>query len=177
MRKLNLAIVCGIFVGLVAAMPNASAQQPPATAPAAPVARSSDDPAAVAEMLFAAMREKSAEKIRALFLPEGRLVAIDKPKDGHGLSKTRLFTPDAFATAIAGGQGDYRELMPKKNVEVTGDLALVWGRYTFYLGDKFSHCGTNAFHLVRTEAGWKIADIASTLEFQCETSAAPPRSQ
>jgi hypothetical protein len=51
---------------------------------------------------------------------------------------------------------------------VTGDLALVFGRYTFHVGDKFSHCGTNAFQLVRTEAGWKIANVASTLEFQCD---------
>jgi hypothetical protein len=174
MRTLLKITLIGIFVGLVSNGPEVRAQiatPPPAiTTPA----NTSDDPAAVAEMLFAAMREKSADKIRALFLPEGRLVAIDKPKDGHGLSKTRLFTPDAFATAIAGGQGDFRELMPKKTVEVTGDLALVWGRYTFYLGDKFSHCGTNAFHLVRTEAGWKIADIASTLEFQCDGEAKKP---
>ena len=47
-------------------------------------------------------------------------------------------------------------------------MAMVSGRYTFYVGDKFSHCGTNTFNFVRTETGWRIANAASTLEFQCE---------
>jgi hypothetical protein len=93
------------------------------------------------------------------------LVAIDKPKRGTGPSKTRVFTADQFAQTIAGGQGEYIERMPNPSVELHGDLALVTGRYTFHLGNKFSHCGTNAFQLVRTEAGWKIANGASTLEF------------
>jgi hypothetical protein len=47
-------------------------------------------------------------------------------------------------------------------------MAVVTGRYTFYVGDKFSHCGANTFNLVRTEAGWLIANGASTHELQCE---------
>ena len=58
--------------------------------------------------------------------------------------------------------------MPDKDVRIDGDLAIVSGRYTFYVGEKFSHCGLNTFNLVRTETGWQIANAASTLEFQCE---------
>jgi hypothetical protein len=130
-----------------------------------------DDVKAASEIpdkLFAAMRAKNAEAIRALFMPESALVAIDKPRSGEGLSKTRVFTADGFAKMIAAGQGEYIEKMPYKKTEISGDLAMVSGRYTFYVGDKFSHCGTNAFHLVRTAEGWRIAGGASTLEFQCE---------
>jgi hypothetical protein len=132
-------------------------------------AKTSDDAAAVTDMLFTAMRSKNADGIRAVFIPEGQLVAIDKPRDGKGLSKTRVFTADAFAKMIAGAPGDFIEKMPEKDAKISGDMAMVSGRYTFYVGDKFSHCGTNTFHLVRTEAGWKIANGASTLEFQCGT--------
>jgi hypothetical protein len=131
-------------------------------------AKTSEDAAAIPDMLFAAMRAKNADNIKNLFLPEGQLVAIDKPRDGKGFSKTRVFTGAAFSTMIAGGAGEYVEKMPSKKVEISGDVAMVSGRYTFYVGDKFSHCGMNTFHLVRTEAGWKIANGASTLEFQCE---------
>lgn len=130
-----------------------------------------DDLKAAAEVpdrLFAAMQAKTADAIRALFTPEGQLVAIDKPRSGEGLSKTRVFTADAFAKMISEGKGEFIEKMPNKEVKITGDLAMVSGRYTFYLGDKFSHCGTNTFHLVRTADGWRIAGAASTLEFQCE---------
>ena len=122
--------------------------------------------AVVADKLFEAMQAKNSEAIRALFIPEGQLTAIDKPRDGsQGLSKTRNFTADAFAKNIAGSAGEYIERMPEKEVKIYNDAAVVFGRYTFHVGEKFSHCGANAFHLLRTETGWKIANATSTLEF------------
>ncbi|HJR09566.1 MAG TPA: nuclear transport factor 2 family protein [Pyrinomonadaceae bacterium] len=123
---------------------------------------------AVANKLFEAMRAKNADAIRALFMPEGQLVAIDRPRTGDGLSKTRVFTADAFAKMISEAKApEFIERMPQPEVKIFGDMALVYGRYTFHVGDKFSHCGTNSFHLVRTPDGWKIANAASTLEFNC----------
>ena len=125
----------------------------------------SDEDAAVAVVnkLFAGMKAKDAEQIKSVFSPEGQLVAIDKPRDGNGISKTRVLTGEAFATMIAGNKGaDYIEVMPSPEARVTGDLSVVSGRYTFHLGEKLSHCGTNTFNLVRTETGWKIANAAST---------------
>ena len=125
---------------------------------------------AVTRKLFDAMRAKNADAIRALFTPEGQLVAVDKPRTGEGLSRTRAFTADAFARTIAEARGgEFIERMPQPQVNLFGDLATVYGRYTFHVGDKFSHCGTNTFNLVRTAEGWKIANAASTLEFRCET--------
>ena len=123
----------------------------------------------IPDKLFAAMRAKNFEAIRAVFTPEGQLVAVDKPRDGKGISKTRVFTAESFAKAISEAKaGEFIEKMPDKDVRIDGDLAMVSGRYTFYVGEKFSHCGVNTFHLVRTETGWLIANAASTLEFQCE---------
>lgn len=123
----------------------------------------------IPDKLFAAMKAKSFADIRGVFTPEGQLVAIDKPRDGKGLSKTRVFTAESFAKQISEAKSaDFVEKMPNKEVKIAGDLAMISGRYTFYVGDKFSHCGLNTFNLVRTETGWKIANAASTLEFQCE---------
>lgn len=163
MRRSLLFTIFTLFTTL-----GAFAQDAVPVKPAGPV-KTSDDPAAIPDMLFGAMREKNAEKIAFLFTTGGQLIAIDKPKDGKGVSTTRLFTGDAFSKMIAGAKaGEFIEKMPEKDVKVTGDLATVSGRYTFYVGDKFSHCGTNTFHLVRTDAGWRIANGASTLEFQCD---------
>lgn len=134
-------------------------------------AQNADSKAAseIPDRLFAAMKAKNFEEIRAVFTPEGQLVAIDKPRDGKGISKTRVFTAESFAKTISEAKGaDFIEKMLDKDVKISGDLAMVSGRYTFFVGEKFSHCGTNTFNLVRTEAGWKIANAASTLEFQCE---------
>lgn len=124
---------------------------------------------AVVNKLFAAMKARDSDQVKAVFSAESQLIAIDKPKEGSGISKTRLFTGEAFAKMIADNKGaDYIEVMPSPEARVSGDLAVVSGRYTFHVGEKLSHCGTNTFNLVRTEMGWKIANAASTLEFQCE---------
>jgi hypothetical protein len=123
----------------------------------------------VVNQLFDAMRSKNAGQIRSVFTADGQFIAIDKPRDGKGPSKTRLYTGEAFAKMIAESKGpEYIEKMISPEVRVTGDMAIVSGRYTFYLGDKFSHCGTDTFTLTRTESGWKIVQGAFTLEFGCE---------
>ena len=43
---------------------------------------------------------------------------------------------------------------------VTRALASVWMDYRFYVGECFSHCGVDTFHLVRTAEGWRIVDLA-----------------
>ncbi len=126
-------------------------------------------PLAVIDKLWEAMRAKNFEAISSLFTPEGQLVAVDKPRDGKGISKTRVFTAEAFAKMIAEAKApEFIEKMPQPKVEMFGDLATVSGRYTFHVGDKFSHCGTNTFNLVKTETDWRIANAATTLEFQCD---------
>ena len=155
MNKILFAIIFLIFIS------NAFAQN----------AKSEDVKSAseIPDKLFAAMKAKSFEDIKNIFTPEGQLVAIDKPRDGKGISKTRVFTADSFAKMISEAKGgEFIEKMPDKDVKIDGDLAIVSGRYIFFVGDKFSHCGLNTFHLVRTETGWKIANAASTLEVQCE---------
>jgi hypothetical protein len=137
-----------------------------------PIFSQTDDKKAALEAvdkLWAGMKAKSAEQIKAVFLPGGQLIAIDKPRDGKGISTTRILSGDAFAKLISEAKApEFVESMPSPDVRVSGDMAVITGRYTFHVGDKFSHCGTNTFNLVRTETGWKIANAASTLEFQCD---------
>ena len=153
-----------LVVALISAGVHVKAQTQPKPANA------NDATAAVqlVESLFTAMKAKNAEAISALFMKDGQLVAIDRPRTGDGPSTTRIFTGDSFAKVIAESKAtDLIEQMKDPEVRVFGDMAIVFGRYTFHLGEKFSHCGTNSFHLVRTSEGWKIANAASTLEFNC----------
>lgn len=124
---------------------------------------------AVVDQLFAGMKLKSAEQLKGVFTPEAQFIAIDKPLDGKGISTSRVTTGEAFVKMISGSKSpDYIEKMINPDVRISGDMATVSGRYTFYVGDKFSHCGTDVFNLVRTVAGWKIAQGAFTLQFQCD---------
>lgn len=40
---------------------------------------------------------------------------------------------------------------------IEGDAAVVWGRHGFEVDGELSHVGVDAFHLLRTEEGWKVA--------------------
>lgn len=42
------------------------------------------------------------------------------------------------------------------------DLATVTMDYSFYYKKQFSHCGINAFHFLKTDAGWKCTGIDDT---------------
>lgn len=119
------------------------------------------DALAVVNKLFDEMAAANAAGILATGTAENQLVAIRKLRDG----KTRIdvIGGDAFSKMFT-KPGGTKEIMYAPKVEVSGDWAMVWGRYAFYAGDKLSHCGINQFNLVRTEAGWKIANGASTMD-------------
>jgi len=116
---------------------------------------------AVVNKLFDEMAAANAAGILATGTAENQLVAVRKLKDGK--SRVDVIGGEAF-TKFFTKPGAFKEVMYEPNVEVSGDWAMVWGRYVFFVGDKVSHCGINQFNLVRTDAGWKIANGASTID-------------
>jgi hypothetical protein len=116
---------------------------------------------AVVNKLFAAMRAKDAAAMRAIFSSEGQLAATQRR---NGQPSVRVYNGEAFAKLIVDTPGVLKERMYKPEMLVSGDLVLVRGRYGFYVDERFSHCGTNSFHLMRMADGWKIVNAASTIE-------------
>ncbi len=128
--------------------------------------RSGDEKAAldIANKMFAEMANHDPAAIAALYMPGSQLAAVFKTKEGK--SATRFFTGEAFSKNFAEKKSEIKEDMYAPEVKIYGDLALVFGRYVFFVDNKISHCGVNAFHMVRTDAGWKIANASSTMEPQ-----------
>ena len=135
--------------------------------PASAFAQKAEDEKAsmqIVNTMFAEMANHNPPAIAALFTPEARLTAIIKNKENK--SVVRVLTGEAFSKNFAENRGPIREDMYAPEVKIFGDLAMVWGRYVFFSNGKIAHCGVNSFHLVRTDAGWKIASISSTMEPQ-----------
>ena len=44
---------------------------------------------------------------------------------------------------------------------------LAWVPYAFYLGDRMSHCGTNAVQLAKRGGQWQIVQITDTRRSDC----------
>jgi hypothetical protein len=138
--------------------PPASAQPAPATSSAAEDERAA---MAVVQGVFDAMRTRDTASLRAAFVP-GASLATTFVRDGQPV--VQRDSVEAFvrstASAPAGLLLDERLYHPQ--VRVSDGLASVWVEYDFYAGERFSHCGVDAFHLARTPEGWRIVHLADT---------------
>lgn len=124
----------------------------------------SKDALAVVNKLWEAMTAHKPAEIVALHTAEAQLVAIMKNKEGKTVIRT-IKAAD-FANNFAEKKAEILEDMYAPKTEIFGDFAQVTGRYVFFVNGKISHCGVNAFHLVRTDGIWKIAGASSTMEPQ-----------
>lgn len=116
----------------------------------------------VINTMFAEMANHNPEAIKAVYTSEALLAAMIKNKEGKTV--TRYLTGETFSKNFAVKKSELKEDMYEMKTEIFGDLALIHGRYVFFVDKKIAHCGVNAFHLVRTDAGWKIAGASSTIE-------------
>ncbi len=114
----------------------------------------------VVKRLFDTMQARQGENLRDLFLPEGRLVSTQMRQGQPG---TRFLTREEFVKLTVESKEPFLERMFEPEVRIQGDMGVVWGRYDFHVGQRLTNCGFNSIQLLRTNEGWKIANIASTI--------------
>jgi hypothetical protein len=120
-------------------------------------AAAADSVIAVVQRFFDVMAAQDVEGGRAVLIDEGRFFAVRQ--DGS----MRTFTNAEFLADLPAEDG-LHERMWDPEVRVHGPIATVWTPYDFHIGGEFSHCGVDAFNLVRTADGWKIAGGVYTVE-------------
>lgn len=116
----------------------------------------------VIEKLFDGMREGDSSKVASVFDKEVSMLTSYTNKEGKKIiSKGDL---SRFLTAIGTPHEKvWDEKIWNTQIMIDGGIAQVWTDYAFYVGTDFSHCGVDAFHLVRRgEAGWKIVHLMDT---------------
>jgi len=125
-------------------------------------AQSADDAVkATVNKLFEGMRKGDSALVRSCFVPGTALQTVAADRTG----KLSLTTEplDSFLVAIARPHKQvYDERIRFDAVKIDGALAMVWAPYEFYVGDKFSHCGVDAFNLMRVGEEWKIIYLVDT---------------
>jgi ketosteroid isomerase-like protein len=141
---------------LLAAAP-LGAQAP--TAPATADTRA--EALAVVKRLFDAMRAGDSAAVRAVFHPQAQLSSALVGRDGA--PQVRIDSLASFLRAVGTPHPEvWDERTSGEVVHVDGPLAVVWTRYAFYAGQKFSHCGVDAFQIAQTSAGWRIVSLIDT---------------
>jgi hypothetical protein len=112
------------------------------------------------DQLFDGLRKNDSTMAKATLGPKVRLLTVME-KDGQTVVQE---TPmSEFLKAVGTPRGVVLdERLLRYEIRIDGPLATAWTPYEFYVGDKFSHCGIDAFQLCQTAEGWKIIQITDT---------------
>ena len=117
--------------------------------------------------LWEGMRTGDTTRVRAVLHPDARSYSVGI-RDGQ----TLLYQEDSmagFLTELGTPHEEaWDERVSNEEVRVDGPFATYYADFEFWLGERQSHCGVDAFHLVRTdEAGWQIVVLSDT-RHRCE---------
>ena len=126
---------------------------------------------AVIDSIWVAMQRSDSALLRKSFTEDATLVTIYRSKAKGQVLEREGLAP--FLKSVGTPHEDvwYEETWNYK-IQVNADLASVWCDYAFYLGNTLSHCGVNAFHLHKSEAGWRIFHLSDTRQrLNCEVPA------
>ena len=161
---------CAALVLLACAFARPAAAQPVAGGDSAAVV-------AVVQRLFDAMSRRDTVAARALLLPGSQFISVRPAAANAPAAAPRRQSDTTFLRSLASGRERLLERFWAPTVKVHGPLADVWAPYDFHVDGKFSHCGIDAFTLLRTASGWQIASIVYTVESAgCAASPlGPPR--
>jgi len=115
---------------------------------------------AVVQRLFDGMRAGDSAAVRSVFHPKAQFFSA---LERQGAAQVRFEDPEGFIKAVGTPHDQvWDERTRNEVVHQDGTLAAVWMDYSFYTGDRFSHCGVDAFLLARDGADWKIVSLADT---------------
>jgi hypothetical protein len=130
-------------------------------APLAAQQTAADSVKAVILRTFDGMRAGDSTMVRSSLSPAGVTLTSVMVRDGRTVSRSGSM--DDFIRAVGTPHPEvWDERVSNFVVHVDGPLAHAWMNYTFYAGDRLSHCGVNSIQLVRGDEGWKITSITDT---------------
>lgn len=128
-------------------------------------AQAANEEAAVKEVitrLFKAMELGDSAMLRSAFHNPVTLGTIVQDKNGNTVLRPES-SIDEFAKAVGTPHKDvWHEEIWDVKAQLDGNFAAVWCDYAFYAGKTFSHCGVDAFQLIKGKDGWKIFHLADT---------------
>mgnify|MGYP002780051673 CR=1 FL=1 len=155
-----------LFAGLCAAALvtlTAACSRSAATPTPTPLASAADSAAVVSTLtrMFDALRVKDAATLRSILHPDARFTLFRPAPDGS--VRVNVLTGAQFVQATTAANAPGLD-EPIRNVRVTvdGALATAWAEYQVRTNGTVSHCGYDAFHLVRTATGWQVVNTADS---------------
>jgi hypothetical protein len=153
LRSLRRSIARALLLAAVVVVP-ARAQSP-----------DHDAAYAVITGIFDAMRARDTTAMRARFVPNASMQSLG--------ASVKFESIDGWIAGVgrapAGVVLDERLANPI--VHIDGPLANIWVDYWFFVGERFSHCGADAFLLAKQDGTWRVFSVVDTRRTQ---GCAPP---
>ena len=115
----------------------------------------------VVKQFFAVLESRDIKDAQKILIPEG--VSISLREEGKGKT-VKITNFQEFMDSFAKWKDNYKEIMSNPKVLIHNGIAVLWADYKFYVNGKFSHCGVDAFSLIKIDNHWKIASIIYTVE-------------
>jgi hypothetical protein len=129
--------------------------------PAAAQARSAEATAviAVADSVLAALTTGDSAVLARLTLDSAVVGGIGLHA---GVERWSLRSWGLYITRA--GPSSFTERGFDATARVQDRVAQVWMPYDLYLGDQWSHCGVDAFTLMKRDGRWRVAALIYTIE-------------
>lgn len=116
------------------------------------------------DKLFKAMQLGDSAMAKSCFDPSARLqTAIVNPKTKRTILENEPI--NSFMVQISLIKKNkivIEERIVNYAIKIDYPLSSVWADYEFYVNEKLSHVGVDAFQLFKSESGWKIIQICDT---------------
>jgi len=127
---------------------------------------------AAVQQFFDTMATKDVDGAGEVLMPDGRLFSV-RTVDGEKV--VRSSPHQEYLEGLKNAEDDWLERMWDPEVRIRDDIATVWTPYDFHVNGEFSHCGIDAFDLIKVDGAWKIASAIYTVETKdCEPSPLGP---
>ena len=115
---------------------------------------------ATVQSLFDALGERDTELLTSILHPDILMRSVERSAAGERSASTS--TLEGMVARLEADGPRMTERMWDPEVRISGDLATVWTPYDFYVGEDLSHCGADAFILMREGGDWQITSLSWT---------------
>ena len=116
----------------------------------------------VIAQLFKGMQLGDSVMVHAVFAKEATGATAFRDKENKPVLSIENSFADFFKAIGSPHKETWYEEIWNLEIKIDDDLAQCWCQYAFYLDNKYSHCGVDAFYLHKEDSEWKIFYLVDT---------------
>lgn len=115
----------------------------------------------IIDRFFVSMTERDSATAADILTPDGQYYGTHR--NGNKLEVFRV-THESYLRRLSNRKEEVLERYWNPTIHVEGPIAQVWAEYDFYINGEFSHCGVDAFSLIKVDGKWKICGVIFNME-------------